>query len=230
MDHDRHGTIGSVRMVESRLGRAMALAACLWGLFAVTAAGASDLPPSRPETARIAPPPVTEPAATGTLLAQAAPSAPAQVDEPDPVQPAPVEAAPDEAASAEPPKPPEFLRRSGSRAGGPANELNTGDARAQEKLPGGSVPAMLAGRDLYHGNFCGPGDRGPDAQPVDELDAVCQRHDACYTQAGRRSCGCDRALKTSALQVAATTSLSRELRRRAASVAESVPLMNCVEP
>lgn len=40
---------------------------------------------------------------------------------------------------------PSFQLRSGQYAGGPANELNTGDRRAAETLPDGDVLAVAAG-------------------------------------------------------------------------------------
>ena len=80
---------------------------------------------------------------------------------------------------------PSFLRASPSRAGGSANELNTGDSRATEKLPGGDVVATVTGRDLYHGNFCGHGNRGNDKNPTDTLDAACKRHDECFDRTDR---------------------------------------------
>ncbi len=125
---------------------------------------------------------------------------------------------------------PSFQRGSGSRAGGPANELNTGDERATERLPGGSVSNSISGRDLYHGNYCGHGNRGEGVAPTDELDAACKRHDDCYGAARRRSCACDAVLKREALVLANTARLSRVLRARAASVAEAADFMGCQEP
>ena len=121
---------------------------------------------------------------------------------------------------------PSFLRASPSRAGGSANELNTGDNRATEKLPGGSVADAVSGRDLYHGNYCGYGNRGYDKPPLDELDAACMRHDVCFDQTNR-SCSCNAALKVDAFKVSEMRSASRELRTRAASVIESIAAMKC---
>lgn len=125
---------------------------------------------------------------------------------------------------------PSFQRRSAQQAGGNANELNTSDERAREKLPGGSVSETLSARDLYHGNYCGHGNRGQGAEPTDELDAACKRHDECYDTAGRRSCACDVALQREALALANTARLSRELRGRAASVLQAAQLMSCEKP
>ncbi|AWN34821.1 hypothetical protein [Methylobacterium radiodurans] len=48
-------------------------------------------------------------------------------------------------------------------------------ARAQD------LPRVDSGRGrlLIHGNFCGPGNRGPGYPPIDALDLACARHDAC---------------------------------------------------
>lgn len=125
---------------------------------------------------------------------------------------------------------PSFQRGSGTRAGGPANELNTSDGRKSQELPGGSVRNALTGADLYHGNHCGTGTRGADLPPTDELDATCQRHDQCYEKAGRRSCACDRQLRQEALTVSTSGRLSRELRARALSVSQAAELMQCQDP
>lgn len=134
------------------------------------------------------------------------------------------------AQSAPAPALPTWQRGSGQHAGGPANELNTGDAKAFEKLPGGSVPRALSGRDLYHGNYCGHGNRGEGVPPTDELDAACMRHDACYDAAGGWSCRCNKVLEREALAVANSARFSRELRARAATVSQAAGLMECKVP
>jgi hypothetical protein len=128
------------------------------------------------------------------------------------------------------PEVPSFQRGSNTRAGGPANELNTNDDRKEQELPGGSVRKALAGTDLYHGNHCGKGTRGAELPPTDELDATCLRHDQCYERAGRASCACDKQLRREALTVSTTARLSRELRARALSVAQAAELMECQDP
>lgn len=45
-----------------------------------------------------------------------------------------------------------------------------------------------------YGRYCGPGfgDGGNGCiAPIDEVDAVCCRHDACYEQSGSHDCGCE---------------------------------------
>ena len=136
--------------------------------------------------------------------------------------------APIAAQEAEPDMPliPSFQRRTATKAGGPANELNTGDARATEKLPEGDVTAAATGRDLFHGNFCGYGNRGYGLAPTDALDAACKRHDECFDKTDR-SCSCNAALRRDAHRVSELRSASRDLRTRAVSVVEAIPAMNC---
>lgn len=44
-----------------------------------------------------------------------------------------------------------------------------------------------------YGNYCGPGHTDPTgcAPAVDEVDAVCCRHDQCYAEHGYKHCKCD---------------------------------------
>jgi hypothetical protein len=93
------------------------------------------------------------------------------------------------------------------------------------------VTGALSGRELYHGNYCGRGSRGADLlSPVDDLDAACMRHDACYTGASYPSCGCDRALTREAVAIADSSVYSRELRARAGTIAEAASTMSCRNP
>ena len=101
--------------------------------------------------------------------------------------------------------------------------------------PGSTAPPAPArpptrNTQLYHGNYCGTGDNGPGLDPVDELDAVCMRHDQCYEQAARRSCACDRTLAADALAIANAGRFSRDIRAKAASVAEAAQVMLCSQP
>ncbi len=96
--------------------------------------------------------------------------------------------------------------------------------------PGGSVIDAIVGRKLYHGNFCGHGNRGPELEPVDLLDAACKRHDECYDKAQYRSCYCDRLLKQDALKAADAPDLPAEVRARAGTVAQAAELMDCKRP
>ena len=122
---------------------------------------------------------------------------------------------------------PKALRSSGSRAGGPANDLNPGGRPEPAAPPKGELGAVIAGEALFHGNYCGKGQRGEGLPPVDELDAACQRHDACYDAAGGPSCDCDKALGREATKVADAPGVALEVRRRALSVVEASTGMAC---
>lgn len=125
---------------------------------------------------------------------------------------------------------PKSLRGSASKAGGPANDLNpSGRAEAPEP-PKGDLGKVIAGRELFHGNYCGTGQRGEGLPPTDALDAACMRHDACYDAAGYRSCACDATLKRDAALVSENPAVALEVRRRALSVTEAAVAMGCRAP
>jgi hypothetical protein len=125
---------------------------------------------------------------------------------------------------------PKALRSSGSRAGGPANELNPGGRAESPAPPKGSLGGVVAGTELFHGNYCGKGQRGEGLPPTDDLDAACMRHDACYDAAGYPSCACDGTLKREASAVSDSPGASLEVRRRALSVIEATAAMACRAP
>ena len=80
---------------------------------------------------------------------------------------------------------------------------------------------------LFHGNFCGQGDAGPGAAPVDSLDAACRRHDLCYGRRGASACSCDRELEAEAAALANAPSLSPDVRSKARTVFEVVRRLAC---
>jgi hypothetical protein len=125
---------------------------------------------------------------------------------------------------------PKSLRASGSRAGGPANELNPGGRTEAPAPPRGELVNVLAGRALFHGHYCGKGNRGEGLAPIDALDAACMRHDACYGTAGYSSCACDATLRREATLVSDDPSVSLETRRRALSVTQAAAAMACSQP
>ncbi|GJE70258.1 hypothetical protein [Methylorubrum podarium] len=125
---------------------------------------------------------------------------------------------------------PKTLRGSGSRAGGPANDLNPGGQAEAPTPPSGDLDKVVAGQELFHGNYCGKGQRADGAPPTDELDAACMRHDSCYDTSGYKSCACDAALKREASVVADSPRVSLEVRRRALSVVEATAAMACRTP
>ncbi len=125
---------------------------------------------------------------------------------------------------------PKALRISGSKAGGPANDLNPGGRAEPPAQPKGDLGRVVAGKELFHGNYCGKGQRGEGLPPTDDLDAACMRHDACYDAAGYSSCTCDVTLKREAAALSDSPSASLEVRRRALSVIEAAGAMDCRAP
>ncbi|MCJ2103018.1 phospholipase A2 family protein [Methylobacterium sp. E-046] len=125
---------------------------------------------------------------------------------------------------------PKALRSSGSRAGGPANELKPGGRAEAPAPPKGDLGQVVASKELFHGSYCGKGQRGEGLPPTDALDAVCMRHDACYDTAGDHSCACNAALKREATVVADGSTASLEVRRRALSVVAAIAAMDCRAP
>lgn len=125
---------------------------------------------------------------------------------------------------------PKALRSSGSKAGGPANDLNPSGRAEPPALPKGEFGAVIAGKELFHGNYCGKGQRGEGLAPTDDLDAACMHHDACYDAAGYSSCACDATLKREASAVSESPNASLEVRRRALSVVEATAAMECRAP
>jgi hypothetical protein len=72
------------------------------------------------------------------------------------------------------------------------------------KLSRGGVAAQLKWE--FYGKYCGPGHGDPTGcTPDDEVDAVCCKHDRCYSERGYFDCGCDRNLVTSMPSAIANT-------------------------
>jgi hypothetical protein len=125
---------------------------------------------------------------------------------------------------------PKALRSSASKAGGPANDLNPGGHAETPAPPKGDLGKVVAGQELFHGNYCGKGQRGEGLPPTDALDAACMHHDACYDTAGYSSCACDAALRREAATVSDSPDATLEVRRRALSVTEATAAMACRTP
>ena len=125
---------------------------------------------------------------------------------------------------------PKSLRGSAAKSGGPANDLNPGGRPQGSRLRDSDIGAVVSGRSLYHGNYCGTGNRGEGLEPTDALDAACMHHDACYDAAGYRSCACDAGLRREAAAVSQRPDEALQVRQRALSVAEAADLMGCREP
>ena len=91
------------------------------------------------------------------------------------------------------------------------------------------LPAPDLGAGLvFHGNYCGPGSRGPGRRPVDALDAACARHDACTPPPGAlASCGCNARLQREAAAVAMSPRTPDDTRAAARFIAEGTRLLAC---
>lgn len=124
---------------------------------------------------------------------------------------------------------PKTLRGSGAKAGGPANDLNPGSS-SEIPRPRSNLANVLTGKELFHGNYCGAGQRGEGLPPTDQLDAACMRHDACYDAAGYASCACDQVLGREAGAVADQPDVTADVRGKALSVVEAAGVLSCKSP
>ena len=98
----------------------------------------------------------------------------------------------------------------------------TAPAFAQDPLA-----PLMHGALVFHGNYCGPGNKGVHPAPVDALDAACMRHDACVTDFELPSCACNDRLAAEADAVAADPSAPADERRDAAFTAQGAALLPC---
>lgn len=81
---------------------------------------------------------------------------------------------------------------------------------------------------VVHGNYCGFGtvDGTLSYPPVDRLDAVCQKHDICYTD-GTHHCTCDEELREAVEQIIEDPAIGDEMRRKARLVRSTFALPFC---
>jgi len=102
-------------------------------------------------------------------------------------------------------------------------------ATAQEIVPPGpSGP----GGFLIHGNFCGPGNRGPGYPPIDALDRACAHHDACWPDSASGllpACACNRRLQVEAGLVARDPRTPAETRQTARFISDFATALPCEE-
>ena len=100
-------------------------------------------------------------------------------------------------------------------------------ARAQEIVPPGPSGR---GAFLIHGNFCGPGNRGPGYGPIDALDLACAHHDACSTDPNSgilTACACHRRLQVEAGIVARDPRTPARTRQTAQFISDFASTMPC---
>ena len=100
-----------------------------------------------------------------------------------------------------------------------------GAASAGGMAPSHSASPQLA--LLFHGNYCGPGNRGPDVPPVDALDTACMHHDACTPSDALPGCSCHAHLRIEANGVAMDRRQSDDVRALAGLVAQGSQLLAC---
>ena len=83
---------------------------------------------------------------------------------------------------------------------------------------------------LIHGNFCGPGNRGPGHPPVDALDRACAHHDACSPplDSGRLPrCSCHDRLHAEAGLVARDPRTPVSVRQTAQFISDGALALPC---
>lgn len=82
---------------------------------------------------------------------------------------------------------------------------------------------------LIHGNYCGPGNRGPHVRPVDALDRACAHHDACWPTepATLPACACNERLRVEAGLVARDSRTSPKTRETAELIATFAAAFPC---
>lgn len=80
----------------------------------------------------------------------------------------------------------------------------------------GAAGARMGPAPLFHGHWCGAGDRNR-ASPVDVLDAACRAHDLCYERVGRNACDCDRAFLEATAKLIRNMRVEESIRSKAAT-------------
>jgi len=81
---------------------------------------------------------------------------------------------------------------------------------------------------LFHGHWCGAGDRDR-AAPVDAFDAACRAHDLCYERVGRNACSCNRAFLKATARLVKDPGTEESIRSKAATANSLFSAAPCVE-
>ena len=111
-----------------------------------------------------------------------------------------------------------------------AASIPAATAQQQEPSPATeSLTPAAKGDLLIHGNYCGVGSR-EGRGPIDELDAACQRHDACAPAAGVGipSCECNARLREESTAIAEDPSQTPEIKLLASATASAAAVMVCM--
>ncbi len=90
----------------------------------------------------------------------------------------------------------------------------------------GAAP-LFDGALVYHGNYCGPGNKGIHPAPVDALDAACMRHDACTVDFELPACSCNERLAQEAAAVARDADAPADERAAASFTAQGALQLPC---
>ncbi|MBE7219387.1 MAG: hypothetical protein INR64_13010 [Caulobacteraceae bacterium] len=80
---------------------------------------------------------------------------------------------------------------------------------------------------VFHGNYCGLGDKGPGLPPTDALDEACMHHDACTPSGGVPSCACNAAFRRETHAVAIGADQPDDLKALAGMVEAAIPVIPC---
>ncbi|WP_375466293.1 hypothetical protein [uncultured Methylobacterium sp.] len=97
-----------------------------------------------------------------------------------------------------------------------------------------TLPQFDAARGafLIHGNYCGPGNRGPGYPPIDALDRACAHHDACTPDRASGllpHCACNARLRIEAGRVARDPGTPRSVRDTAQFISEGADALPCAD-
>ena len=98
---------------------------------------------------------------------------------------------------------------------------------AQDALPKPDLGPVMHGQLVYHGNYCGPGNKGNHPAPIDALDEACMRHDACVKDFKIPSCGCNARLAEAAAAVMADPQAPAEEREAADFTVRGTQVLPC---
>ncbi|RYB01673.1 hypothetical protein [Lichenibacterium ramalinae] len=94
--------------------------------------------------------------------------------------------------------------------------------RAQDVVNG-----LMHGELVYHGNYCGPGNKGRHPAPVDALDEACMHHDACTVDFQVPACSCNDKLRSASARIAGDPLAPEEERKAAEFTMQGVASLPC---
>ena len=100
-------------------------------------------------------------------------------------------------------------------------------ATGQTQLGRAGADPFAGGALLFHGNYCGPGNRGPSMPPTDALDRACMHHDACTPGSELPRCACNARLRYEASLVAADPRQPPDLQALAGALETGANFLPC---